>query len=82
MRSRNRAWIWLLRKEWHELLTSRAWWVLLALAGPLVGVSFIAAVRTYGEASAGAAYGGAEGFSPLDGIWAPTFSAYELADTR
>ena len=75
----DRSWIWLLRKEWRELLVSRAWWVLAALTGPLVGVSFVTAVRTYGEASAGAVYGGAEAFSPLDGIWSPTFAAFELA---
>jgi len=66
------------RKEWRELLSSRAWWLMLALTGPLVGVSFITAVRTYSEASAGAALGGTEAFSPLDGIWAPTFSSFEL----
>ncbi len=75
----DRSWVWLLRKEWRELLVSRAWWVLAALTGPLVGVSFITAVRTYSEASAGAVYGGAEAFSPLDGIWSPTFGAFELA---
>ena len=42
---------WLLRKEWRELMTSRSWWVFLTLMGPLVGVAFIAAVGTYGEAS-------------------------------
>jgi ABC-2 type transport system permease protein len=75
------AWLW--KKEWRELLASRAWWVMLALIGPLVGVSFIAAVRTYAEASGlnGTASGVGEAFSPLDGIWAPTFSAYEVAAT-
>jgi cyclic pyranopterin phosphate synthase len=29
------AWLWLLNKEWRELLASRAWWVMLALIGPL-----------------------------------------------
>ena len=49
--------------------------------GPLVGVTFISAVRTYGEASGlnGTAAGVGEAFSPLIGIWAPTFSACELA---
>ena len=37
----------LLGKEWRELMASRAWWVLLLVMGPLVGVSFISAVRTY-----------------------------------
>ena len=73
--------VWLLAKEWRELLSSRAWWVLLLAMGPLVGVSFISAVRTYGEASGlnGTAAGVGEAFSPLIGVWAPTFSACELA---
>jgi ABC-2 type transport system permease protein len=71
-------WLWLLAKEWRELLASRAWWVLLLAMGPLVGVSFISAVRTYGELS-GSAAGVGEAFSPLVGVWAPTFSACELA---
>lgn len=81
MRSRRRAFVWLLNKEWRELLSSRAWWVFLVLMGPLVGVSFINAVRTYAEASGlnGTAAGVGEAFSPLVGIWAPTFSACELA---
>jgi hypothetical protein len=71
----------LLKKEWREVLSSRAWWVLLFAMGPLVGVSFISAVRTYGEASGlnGTAAGVGEAFSPLIGVWAPTFSACELA---
>ena len=75
------AYRWLLRKEWHELLASRAWWVLLILIGPLVGVSFISAVRTYAELSGlnGTAAGVGEAFAPLIGVWAPTFSACELA---
>jgi hypothetical protein len=74
-------WRWLLDKEWRELLSSRAWWVMLLLIGPLVGVSFIGAVRTYGEASGlnGTTVGVGEAFSPLVGVWAPTFSACELA---
>ena len=62
-------------------MASRAWWVLLLAMGPLVGVSFISAVRTYAEASGlnGTAAGVGEAFSPLVGIWAPTFSACELA---
>ena len=72
---------WLLNKEWRELLFSRAWWVFLILMGPLVGVSFISAARTYAEASGlnGTSAGVGEAFSPLVGIWAPTFSACELA---
>jgi ABC-2 type transport system permease protein len=62
-------------------MASRAWWVLLVLMGPLVGFAFISAVRTYAEASGlnGTAIGVGEAFSPLVGIWAPTFSACELA---
>jgi hypothetical protein len=54
---------------------------MLAVIGPLVGFAFISAVRTYGEASGlnGTAIGVGEAFSPLVGIWAPTFSACELA---
>jgi ABC-2 type transport system permease protein len=68
-------------KEWRELLSSRAWWVMLVLMGPLVGVSFISAVRTYAELSGlnGTSAGVGEAFSPLIGVWAPTFSACELA---
>ena len=78
---RKTPFVWLLEKEWRELLTSRAWWVMLVLIGPLVGVSFISAVRTYAELSG---YGGTSdgvgvAFSPLIGVWAPTFSACELA---
>jgi len=72
---------WLIEKEWRELVASRAWWVLLVVIGPLVGVSFTSAVRTYAELSGygGSADGVGEAFSPLVGIWAPTFSAFELA---
>jgi hypothetical protein len=81
LRLRRSPFAWLIDKEWRELLASRAWWVMLVLIGPLVGVSFISAVRTYAELSG---YGGTSdgvgvAFSPLVGIWAPTFSACELA---
>jgi ABC-2 type transport system permease protein len=81
LRSRRAAWSWLLEKEARELLASRAWWVLLVVMGPLVGFAFIGSVRTYAEASGlnGTAAGVGEAFSPLIGIWAPTFSACELA---
>ena len=81
MRLRKAPFVWLLEKEWRELLSSRAWWVMLVLIGPLVGVSFISAVRTYAELSGygGTAAGVGEAFSPLVGVWAPTFSACELA---
>jgi ABC-2 type transport system permease protein len=73
--------LWLLDKEWRELVVSKAWWVLLLVMGPLVGMSFIGAVHTYGEVSGlnGTAGGVGEALSPLIGIWAPTFSACELA---
>ena len=81
MPSRRPAIWWLFKKEWRELIASRAWWCLLLAIGPLVGVSFISAMRTYAEASGlhGTAAGVGEAFSPLIGIWAPTFSACELA---
>jgi ABC-2 type transport system permease protein len=81
LRSRRSAWLWLIAKDWRELVVSRAWWVLLIAMGPLVGVSFISAVRTYAEVSGlgGTAAGVGEALSPLVGIWAPTFSACELA---
>jgi hypothetical protein len=49
--------------------------------GPLVGVSFIGAVRTYADLSGlnGTTAGVGEAFSPLVGVWAPTFSACEIA---
>jgi len=79
--SRRSVFVWLLDKDWHELMASRSWWIFLALIGPLVGFSFIQSVRTYGEASGlgGTAVGVGEAFSPLVGVWAPTFSACELA---
>lgn len=58
-------------------MASRAWWVLLIVMGPLVGASFISAMRTYAEVSGlgGTAAGVGEALSPLVGVWAPTFSA-------
>jgi ABC-type transport system involved in multi-copper enzyme maturation permease subunit len=81
LRSRKPPFLWLVEKEWRELLSSHAFWVLLFVAGPLIGVSFISAVRTYAELSSygGTADGVGEAFSPLVGVWAPTFSACELA---
>ena len=75
------AWLWLLDKEWRELLVSRSWWVLLLVMGPLTGISFISAVRTYAEVSGlnGTAAGVGQALSPLIGVWAPTFSACEIA---
>ncbi|MCX6590416.1 MAG: ABC transporter permease [Acidobacteria bacterium] len=82
MRSPNAAaWLWLLRKEWRELLVSRSGWMLLVLMGPLTGASFIAAMRSYAEISGvnGGLAGVGEAMAPLIGVWAPTFSACELA---
>lgn len=67
--------LWLLEKEARDLIVSRSWWALLVLVGPLTGFSFIGSVRTYSEVSAGVG----EALSPLIGVWAPTFSACELA---
>lgn len=79
MPSRRSAISWLIAKEWRELVASRAWWVLLLVIGPLVGVSFVGAVDTYAEISAGAAGGCGIVCDPLVGIWGPTFGTYELA---
>jgi hypothetical protein len=69
--------------EGRELLASRAWWLLLAMTGPLVGQAFITAVQSYAEVSG--AGGGpaalAQGLSPLDGLVVPTLGAYDLATT-
>jgi len=73
----------LLGKEWRELLASRSYWLLLLIIGPLVGHAFITAVNLYAEAS-GLGGGPAalpQGLTPLDGILAPTFGAYDLAAT-
>jgi ABC-2 type transport system permease protein len=72
---------WLLGKEVRELAASKSWWILLAAMGPLVGVSFVSAVRTFAEVSGlnGTAGGVGEALSPLIGVWSPTFSACELA---
>jgi len=80
LRSRS-PFLWLVAKEWRELVVSRAWWVLLFAAGPLVGVTFISAVRAYAELSGlngDPTAGVGEAFSPLIGVGAPTFSASEL----
>ena len=73
----------LLAKEFRELMASRAFWLLLLMIGPLVGHGFITAVDTYAEASgiAGGPAALAQGLSPLDGIFVPTFGAYDLAVT-
>jgi len=59
-------------------MSARAFWLMLALTGPIVGVCFIDGVRAFAEVSEGA--GNACGIvcAPLIGIWGPTFSAYEI----
>jgi hypothetical protein len=81
LRSPRSAFGWLVAKEARELAASPSWWVLLIAIGPLVGVTFINAARTYAEASGlnGTTVGVGEAFSPLVGIWSPTFSACEVA---
>jgi hypothetical protein len=76
--SRRSALGWLVRKEWRELMASRAWWVMLALVGALVGLCFIHGVRSFSEVSAGAGTGCGFVCDPLVGVWGPTFSAYEV----
>jgi len=73
----------LLGKEWRNLVSGRAFWLLLLLLCPLVGYSYIQAVMLYGEASRSAAElpGVARNLSPLDGIFVPTFGALYLANT-
>jgi hypothetical protein len=73
----------LLSKEWRELFASRAYWLLLLMIGPLVGQAFITAVNFYAEASGigGGPAALSQGLTPLDGILAPTFGAYDLAAT-
>ncbi|HTS32245.1 MAG TPA: hypothetical protein VMH81_40530 [Bryobacteraceae bacterium] len=81
MRLRKGPFRWLVEKELRELAAARSWWVLLVAMGPLVGISFISAVNTYGEVSGlnGTSAGVGEALSPLIGIWGPTFSSCELA---
>src|SRR5438552_7894505 len=73
----------LLEKEWRELWSSRSFWLLLVMIGPLVGHGFITAVTVYAEASGigGGPAALSEGLTPLDGILVPTLGAYDLAAT-
>jgi ABC-type transport system involved in multi-copper enzyme maturation permease subunit len=73
----------LLAKEWRELFASRAYWLLLLMIGPLVGQAFITAVNLYAEASGNGSGPAAlpQVLTPLDGMLAPTFGAYDLAAT-
>lgn len=68
----------LLRKEAREIFASRAYWLMLALLGPLAAHAFSTAVEVYAEASRG---GLPQALSPLDGILVPAFGIYDLAAT-
>ena len=63
----------------RELFGSTSFALLLLVAGPLTGMSFIAAVRAYAEASGGLAL--ASALSPLDGLLVPALGAYDLLIT-
>jgi ABC-2 type transport system permease protein len=73
----------LLPMDCRLLFGSTAFALLLLAAGPLVGVSFVTAIRAYAEASGGG--GGvpalASALSPLDGLLVPTLGAYDLLIT-
>jgi ABC-2 type transport system permease protein len=68
----------LLKKDCREILASRAYWLMLAIVGPLVGHAFVTAVNTYADASHSVL---PQGLLPLDGILVPTFGIYDLAAT-
>jgi ABC-2 type transport system permease protein len=68
----------LLAKDCRELFGSTAFALLLLVAGPLTGMSFIAAVRAYSEVSGNAL---ASALSPLDGLLVPTLGACDLLIT-
>lgn len=75
---------WLLfTKELRELLVSRALWAMVLISAPLVGFSFIQAVRLYSQNSASALKLPqlAANQNPLDGIVIPVFSAVYLMNT-
>src|ERR687885_718907 len=59
----------LFASELRELLVSRALWAMILISAPLVGFSFVQAVRRYGEASSNALKLPqlAANLSPLDG---------------
>jgi ABC-2 type transport system permease protein len=75
---------WLLfHKELRELLVSRALWAMVLISAPLVGFSFIQAVRLYAQSSSNAARLPqlVANLNPLDGIIVPTFGAVYLMNT-
>jgi hypothetical protein len=63
----------------RELFGSTSFALLLLVAGPLTGMSFIAALHAYAEASGGMAL--ASALSPLDGVLVPSLGAYDLLIT-
>lgn len=68
--------------DFRELFGSTAFTLLLLVAGPLTGMSFIATVRAYAEASgSGGPAALASALSPLDGLLVPTFGACDLLIT-
>jgi len=72
----------LLAKEFRELFTTRAFWLLLLIVGLLVGHGFITAVHLYAEMSgSGGPAALPQGLSSLDGVLVPTWGAYDLAAT-
>ena len=73
----------LLAKEMREITSGRALWIMLLLLCPLVGFSFVQAVRLYGEASAGAQGSPvlARSLSSFDGILVPSFGAFYVGVT-
>lgn len=80
---RSRRFNQLLLKELRELFASRAFWLMLIIAGLLVGHSFITAVNTYAEMS-GTGNGPAalpQVLNSLDGVLFPTWGSYDLAAT-
>lgn len=80
MRLRNLA--LLVAKEFRELSTTRAFWLLLLIVGLLVGHGFITAVQLYAEMSGnGGPAALPQGLTSLDGVLVPTGGAYDLAAT-
>jgi ABC-2 type transport system permease protein len=72
----------LLAKEFRELSTTRAFWLLLLIVGLLVGHGFITAVHLYAEMSGnGGPAALPQGLSSLDGVLVPAWGAYDLAAT-
>src|SRR5712692_11254256 len=73
----------LFASELRELMVSRALWAMILISAPLVGFSFIQAVRRYSETSSNALKLPqlAANLSPLDGVIVPTLGAVYLMNT-